>query len=186
MQARVKAAVEEELVDEAATTAAPEAFAALKAALAGLSWEVLTARTGTSREVVIEAVRLYAEAPKAVILCAEGVTRQVEGYASVLNLVDVAWVTGKLTRPGCGVNALPEEANEQGAVDMGVASELLPGQALYADEDARTRFAPAWHCSLPPPAPRATLTEILRRCREGRSTALCLVGEDRLATFPAP
>ncbi|OLB21744.1 MAG: hypothetical protein AUH95_04590 [Nitrospirae bacterium 13_2_20CM_2_63_8] len=185
IQALVKAAVEEDLVDEAATTAAPEAFAALKAAVAGLSWEVLTARTGTSREVVIEAVRLYAEVPKAVILCAEGVTRQVEGYASVLNLVDLAWVTGKLTRPGCGVNALPEEANEQGAVDMGVASELLPGQALYGDEDGRAKFATAWCCSLPPPDPSATLMEILKRCREGGIKALYLVGENPLATLPA-
>src|SRR5437660_13523 len=185
IQALVKAAVEEDLVDEAATTAAPEAFAALKAAVAGLSWEVLTARTGTSREVVIEAVRLYAEVPKAVILCAEGVTRQVEGYASVLNLVDLAWVTGKLTRPGCGVSALPEEANEQGAVDMGVAPELLPGQALYGDEEARGKFATAWRCSLPPPDPSATLMEILKRCRDGGIKALYLVGENPLATLPA-
>ncbi len=42
----VKAVVEEDLVDEAATAAAPEAFAALKAALSGLSWDALTARTG--------------------------------------------------------------------------------------------------------------------------------------------
>jgi formate dehydrogenase alpha subunit len=185
IQALVKAAVEEDLVDEAATTAAPEAFAALKAAVAGLSWEALTARTGVSREAAVEAVRLYAEAPKAVILCAEGVTRQVDGYAGVLNLVDLAWVTGKLTRPGCGVNALPEEANEQGAVDMGVASELLPGQALYADEDARIKCATAWRCSLPPPDPSATLVEILKRCREGRIKALYLVGENPLATLPA-
>src|SRR2546427_744464 len=141
--------------------------------------------TDTSRESAVEAVRLYAEAPKAVILCAEGMTRQVDGYAGVLNLVDLAWVTGKLTRPGCGVNALPEEANEQGAVDMGVASELLPGQALYADEDARTKFATAWRCSLPPPDPSATLMEILKRCREGRIKALYLVGENPLATLPA-
>ena len=185
IQALVKAAVEEDLVDEAATTAAPEAFAALKAAVGGLSWDVLTARTGTSRAVAVESVRLYAEAPKAVILCAEGVTRQVEGYASVLNLVDLAWVTGKLTRPGCGVNALPEEANEQGAVDMGVASELLPGQALYGDEDARAKFETAWRCSLPPPDPSATLMEILKRCRDGGIKALYLVGENPLATLPA-
>src|SRR5438309_7510080 len=61
IQALVKAAVEEDLVDEAATTAAPEAFAALKAAVGGLSWDVLTARTGTSRAVAVESVRLYAE-----------------------------------------------------------------------------------------------------------------------------
>jgi len=185
IKALVKAAVEEDLVDESATTAAPEAFVALKAAVAGLSWEVLTARTGVPREAAVEAVRLYAEAPKAVILCAEGVTRHADGYASILNLVDLAWVTGKLTRPGCGVNALPEEANEQGAVDMGVAPELLPGQALYADEDARAKFATAWRGSLPSPDPSATLMEILTRCREGRIKALYLVGENPLATLPA-
>src|SRR5207245_11502636 len=105
---------EEDLVDEASTSAAPEAFAALKQAVAGLSWDLLTARAGLSRESVVEAARLYAEAPRAVILCAEGVTRQANGYANVLNLVALAWMTGKLTKPGCGANALPEEANEQG------------------------------------------------------------------------
>jgi formate dehydrogenase alpha subunit len=184
IKALVKAVVEEDLVDEAAVAAAPEAFAALKAAVAGLSWDLLTARTGLSRESAVEAARLYAEAPKAVILCAEGVTRQANGYANVLNLVDLAWVTGKLTKPGCGVNALPEEANEQGAVDMGVAPELLPGQASYADETARARFASAWNVALPA-GPGAPLMEMLERCRRGEIKALYLVGENPLATLPA-
>src|SRR2546426_11569202 len=102
IQALGKAAVEEDLVDEAATTAAPEAFSALKAAVAGLSWEVLTARTGTSREVVIEAVRLYAEAPQAVILWAEGGTRQIGGDASGLDRRAPPRVRGKRAGPGCG------------------------------------------------------------------------------------
>src|SRR2546425_4878282 len=65
IQALVKAAVEEDLVDEAATTAAPEAFAALKAAVAGLSWEALTARTGVSREAAVEAGRAPPRGPRA-------------------------------------------------------------------------------------------------------------------------
>jgi formate dehydrogenase alpha subunit len=184
IKALVKAVVEEDLVDEAAVTAAPEAFAALKAAVAGLSWDLLAARAGLSRESAVEAARLYAEAPRAVILCAEGVTRQANGYANVLNLVDLAWVTGKLTKPGCGVNALPEEANEQGAVDMGVAPELLPGQASYADETARARFASAWNVALPAADAGANLMDILARCRRGEVKALYLVGENPLATLP--
>ena len=183
IKALVKAVVEEDLVEEAATSAAPDAFAALKQAVSGLSWDLLTARTGVSRESAVEAARLYAEAPRAVILCAEGVTRQADGYANVLNLVDLAWVTGKLTKPGCGVNALPEENNEQGAVDMGVAPELLPGQAPYADEQARARFAQAWNTTLP--SGGATLMEMLARCRRGEIKALYLVGENPLATLPA-
>lgn len=184
IKALVKAVVEDDLVDEAATGAAPGAFAALKAAVAGLSWDDLTAQTGVTRDTAVEMARLYADAPRAVILCAEGVTRQANGYASVLNLVDLAWVTGKLTRPGCGVNALAEEVNEQGAVDMGVAPELLPGQASYADESARARFAAAWKVPLPE-APGASLMEILERCRRGEIKALYLVGENPLATLPA-
>ncbi len=183
IKALIKAVVEEDLVDEAAVSAAPDAFAALKQAVSGLSWDFVTARTGVSRESAVEAARLYAEAPRAVILCAEGVTRQADGYANVLNLVDLAWVTGKLTKPGCGVNALPEENNEQGAVDMGVAPELLPGQAPYADEQARARFAQAWNTTLP--SGGANLMEILARCRRGEIKALYMVGENPLATLPA-
>jgi formate dehydrogenase (NADP+) alpha subunit len=184
IKALVKAVLEEDLVDEAAVSAAPDAFAALKQAVSGLSWDVLTARTGVAREPAVEVAQLYAEAPRAVILCAEGVTRQADGYANVLNLVDLAWVTGKLTKPGCGVNALPEEANEQGAVDMGVAPELLPGQALYADEAARAKFAGAWNATLPADV-GANLMEMLARCRRGEIKALYLVGENPLATLPA-
>jgi formate dehydrogenase alpha subunit len=186
IRALVKAVLEEDLVDEAAINSAPQAFAALRQAVAGLSWETLTALSGAARESVLEAARIYAEAPRAVILCAEGVTRRAEGYTSILNLVDLAWVTGKLTRPGCGINALPEEANEQGAVDMGVAPELLPGQASYHDEEARARFAQAWRTTLPTgPAAGADLMEILARCRRGEIKALYLVGENPLATLPA-
>ncbi len=184
IKALVKAVVEEDLVDEAAVSAAPDAFAALKQAVSGLSWDALTARTCVTREIAVETARLYAEAPRAVILCAEGVTRQANGYANVLNLVDLAWVTGKLTKPGCGVNALPEEANEQGAVDMGVAPELLPGQAAYSDEAARATFAGAWNATLPA-GPGAPLMEMLDRCRRGEIKALYLVGENPLATLPA-
>ena len=186
IRALVKAVLEEDLVDEAAINSAPQAFAALRQAVAGLSWETLTALSGAARESVLEAARIYAEAPRAVILCAEGVTRRAEGYTGILNLVDLAWVTGKLTRPGCGINALPEEANEQGAVDMGVAPELLPGQASYHDEEARARFAQAWRTTLPTgPAAGADLMEILARCRRGEIKALYLAGENPLATLPA-
>ena len=67
-----------------------------------------------------------AEAPRSIILCAEGIVRRPNGYQNVLKLIDLAWITGKLGLPGCGVNTLTEEPNEQGAVDMGVAAGIPP------------------------------------------------------------
>jgi len=187
IQALVKAVVEQDLVDEAAVGAAPEAFAALKHAVAGLSWDTVTNQVGASKEAILEAARMYAESPRAIILCGEGVVRRADGYTAVLNLVDLAWVTGKLNKPGCGINAIPEEVNEQGAVDMGVAPELLPGQSSYADEEARAKFARVWDVSLPDaqPATSANLMEILDRCRRGEIKALYVVGENPLATLPS-
>ncbi|HEY3197081.1 MAG TPA: molybdopterin-dependent oxidoreductase, partial [Nitrospirales bacterium] len=182
----VKAALDEDLVDEAAINSAPKAFAALKEAVGRLSWEMITAAAGSSKESIVEAARIYAEAATAVILCGEGVLRRTHGYENMLTLVDFAWITGKLTRPGCGINGLPEEANEQGAVDMGVAPELLPGQASYADPDARAKLERVWNVTLPAgPEASANLMEILERCRSGQIKALYLVGENPLATLPA-
>jgi formate dehydrogenase alpha subunit len=182
----VKAVLDEDLVDEASINAAPEAFAALKEALGRLPWETIAAGAGTSKESIIEAAQIYAEAARAIILCGAGVIQRAYGYESILNLIDLAWVTGKLTKPGCGINALPEEANEQGALDMGVAPELLPGQTSYADPQARAKFEHAWNVALPSgPAASANLMEILERCRSGQIKALYLVGENPVATLPA-
>lgn len=179
----VKSVIEQDLVDEESTQQHPKAFAALKQALANVSFEQVSARTGISVEAINEAAAIFAEAPRAIILCAEGIVRRPNGYQNVLKLIDLAWVTGKLSRPGCGVNTVTEEVNEQGAVDMGVAPEFLPGQAKFGDQAARERFAKAWDATLP--ATGANLMDILARCRSGQIKALYLIGENPLATLPA-
>ena len=80
---------------------------------------------------------------------------------------------------------MTEEINEQGAVDMGVAPEFLPGQARFDDAGARERFAKAWGRDCLPPGSGANLMEILERCRSGQIKALYVIGENPLATLPA-
>jgi formate dehydrogenase alpha subunit len=181
----VKAAIEQDLVDEEAIAKHPRAFDALKAAVAGLSLDQVAAQTGLSPDALREIAAIFAEAPRSIIICAEGVVRRPQGYDNVLKLIDLAWITGKLGKPGCGVNTLTEEANEQGAVDLGVAPEFLPGQARFDDAAARERFAKAWEGPLPAPQQGASLMEILKRCKSGHIKALYVVGENPLATLPA-
>jgi formate dehydrogenase (NADP+) alpha subunit len=184
VQGLVKSVIEQDLLDTEATEKHPKAFAALKDAVATLSFDAITAATSIAVERIHEAASIFAEAPRAIILCAEGIVRRSGGYQNVLSLMDLAWVTGKLGRPGCGVSTVTEEGNEQGAVDMGVAPEFLPGQAPFNDGAARDRFAKAWGVELPAPEKGATFTEILKRCRNGQIKALYVVGENPLATLP--
>ncbi len=181
----VKATIDQDLVDEEATKKHPKAFDALKAAVESLSLEQLSSYTGLSTDAFKEIAAIFAESPRSIILCAEGIVRRMNGYQNVLKLIDLAWVTGKLGRPGCGVNTVTEEPNEQGAVDMGVAPEFLPGQARFDDTATRDRLAKFWEASLPAVGTGAHLIEILKRCRSGRIKALYVLGENPLATLPA-
>ncbi|THJ24160.1 MAG: 2Fe-2S iron-sulfur cluster binding domain-containing protein [Nitrospira sp. CG24D] len=181
----VKATIDQDLVDENAINKHPKAYEALKAALAGLSLEQIAAYTGISVDAYREIAAIMAEAPRSIFLCAEGIVRRPEGYQNVLKLIDLAWITGKLGQSGCGVNTLTEEPNEQGAVDMGVAPEFLPGQGRYDDMAARDRFSKAWETTLPATANGANLMDILKRCKSGQIKALYIIGENPLATLPA-
>jgi formate dehydrogenase alpha subunit len=181
----VKAAIVYDLVDEEAVGKHPRAFGELKGALENLSFEQVSAQTGLAVEAFKEIATMFAESPRSIILCAEGIVRRTNGYQNVLKLMDLAWITGKIGQPGCGVNTVTEEPNEQGAVDMGVAPEFLPGQARFDDSAARDRFARAWDASLPSVGSGAHLVEILKRCKSGQIKALYVLGENPLATFPA-
>ncbi len=181
----VKAAIVYDLVDEEAVNKHPRAFAELKSALENLSFEQVSAQTGLAVEAFKEIATIFAESPRSIIVCAEGIVRRTHGYQNVLKLMDLAWITGKIGQPGCGVNTVTEEPNEQGAVDMGVAPEFLPGQARFDDSAARDRFASAWDASLPSVESGAHLVEILKRCKSGQIKALYVLGENPLATFPA-
>jgi formate dehydrogenase alpha subunit len=181
----LKAVIDQDLVNEEASQKHPMAFEALKAAVSGFSLDHLSSQTGLSVDAFKDIARVFAEAPRSIILCAEGIVRRTNGYQNVLKLMDLAWVTGKLGRPGCGVNTVTEEPNEQGAVDMGVAPEFLPGLTRFNDPMARDRFAKAWGVSLPAIGSGSHLVDILRGCKSGKIRALYVLGENPLATLPA-
>jgi len=181
----VKSVIQQDLVDEDATTQYPQAFAALKNAMATVSLADIAEQTGIPVAHIQETACIFAESPRSIILCGEGVLRQADGYRQVLNLIDLAWVTGKLDKTGCGINTFIEEANEQGAVDMGVAPEFLPGPVSYDDPSIRQKFQSEWKTQLPCTAPGADLMNILKRCHSGEIKALYLVGENPVSTLPA-
>jgi predicted molibdopterin-dependent oxidoreductase YjgC len=181
----IKATIEQDLVDDEATKTHPQAFAALQAAVEGLSLDDVASQTGLTTDNLRDIAAIFAEAPRSIIMCAEGIVRRSGGYDNVLKLIDLAWITGKLGRPGCGVNTVTEEPNEKGAVDMGVAPEFLPGQARFDDPAARERFAKAWDAALPVSSAGSSLVDILKGCKNGRIKALYVLGENPLETLPA-
>ena len=180
----VRSVLDQDLIDSRVAEQAPAALNALKSAARAVCLETVAAETGASVEAIHDVAKIFAEAPRAVIVCGEGIVRRRRGYDNVLSLIDLAWVTGTFHKPGSGVNTFVEESNEQGAVDVGVAPEFLPGPVGYEDSTARRKFSEAWGVDVPSAQPGQSLVEIIENCRAGKIKALYVVGENPVATLP--
>jgi formate dehydrogenase alpha subunit len=149
-----------------------------------VSWNALETRGGVSRGAIEAAAAAYAGAERAMILFGRDVVRSVDAVDTIRLIADLALTAGKLTQPGCGLGAACDEANDQGAVELGATPEYLPGLSPVSEASSRQAAAGVWKDEIPA-GPGWTMMEMLEQARAGRLKALYLVGEDPLADLPA-
>jgi formate dehydrogenase alpha subunit len=146
------------------TQAARDKF---KKSFASISYQNIEAVTGISEKTFREMGALYAGAKRGVMIFGRAITRCEEGYQNVLNLADLAIAAGQAGQPGKGILSLTKENNEYGAVEMGGASEYLPG--LQSVDPERKGY---------------TLVEMIDAAARGEIKALYLVGENPFRALP--
>lgn len=129
------------------------------------------------------AARLYAKADAAPILYCLGVTEHSTGTEGVMSLSNLAMVTGKLGRPGCGVNPIRGQNNVQGACDMGASPTDFPGYQKVVNSDVLQKFESAWGVKLNP-TPGLKATDCFPAMIEGKIKGLFIFGEDPMRTDP--
>jgi predicted molibdopterin-dependent oxidoreductase YjgC len=78
---------------------------------------------------------------------------------------------------------LSERANEQGLLDMGCASDLLPGRRPVEIAEFRRWYEKAWQVTLPD-KPGLTLFEMIHGAKEGSVRAMYVMGENPLFNLP--
>ena len=132
---------------------------------------------------IIEAARMYAKARKAPIIYCLGVTEHSSGTEGVMSLSNLALLTGKLGRSGCGVNPLRGQNNVQGACDMGALPTDYPGYQKVDNDEVRAKFEKAWNISLNP-NPGLKATDVFPAAIKGDIKGLYICGEDPLVTDP--
>jgi NADH-quinone oxidoreductase subunit G len=97
------------------------------------------------------------------------------------------WGAVMSERLGHRARLLPviRRSNAHGALDMGLAPDLLPGRAGIDDLEAREALATAWQGEFPPEAGRST-REILEAAASGGIEVLFVMGADPVVDFPDP
>ena len=128
-------------------------------------------------DMLREAARMYASAKKAPIIYCLGVTEHSTGTEGVMCLSNLALATGKLGKPGCGVNPLRGQNNVQGACDMGAQPTDYPGYQKVDNDAVREKFERAWGVKLSPKK-GLTATEVFPAAIRGEVRGLYICGED--------
>jgi len=156
-------------------------FLPMKKLLDKISLKGILKRTGVASEDLEEAARVLAEAPNAAIIFGGDVILQANGPQCVMNLANLALLTGNMGRPNAGIYPIVEKGNILGLCDMGVMPEYLPG---YQDAAAvRDLFERVWKAPLPYGRGK-TAPEMATALESGELRAAYLVGADPVTDYP--
>jgi formate dehydrogenase major subunit/NADH-quinone oxidoreductase subunit G len=152
-------AVAKTILDEklaATSSASVPGFAELEKALSGFTAETVAALCGLTAADIKKLAAAYAAAEKALIIFPTG--QAYTGHAADLAhaAANLAILTGKYGKEGCGVLCLSEKNNSQGAVDMG----------FYAQDGG------------------LNAAQILDACSNGTVKTLFIAGENPLVSYP--
>lgn len=132
---------------------------------------------------LVAAARLYGRAHRAAIVYCLGVTEHSSGTEGVMSLSNIAMVTGKYGRPGCGINPLRGQNNVQGACDMGASPGDLTGYQKIAAPGVVEKFEKAWGVEIPR-FKGLFATDAFPKMISGDVKGLFIFGEDPVRTDP--
>ena len=175
--------VEEGLVDLPFVHSRTEGYEAFEKQIRQLDIDALEAVSGVAREQVREAAITYATAPNAMSFHGLGVTEHHQGTFAVMQIADLAMITGNIGRPGVGVNPLRGQNNVQGAADMGVQPHQGAGYLDVTHPDIKKRYEAFYGVPLPSEI-GYKIPEMFDAALEGKLRAIWIIGEDVVQTDP--
>ncbi len=145
--------------------------------------EVASAISGVPVAQIYAAAEMYAHTPRAGIFYTLGITEHTTGTANVINLANLALVTGHVGKPHAGVNPLRGQNNVQGACDMGALPNVYSGYRQVTDPAAAALFESAWGVPLSRKL-GLRIPEMFDGALEGTVKTMYVMGEDPALTDP--
>lgn len=129
----------------------------------------------TDPAAVKAAAAMLAKSEKALIIYGPQAARGSDGPAIRDGLANLAFLTGHQER----LAFVGLDANSQGARDMGVLPDRLPGHASVSNGDAVKRLEHLWECKLPTAAGKS-----YKQMLDGGVKALYVMGADPASERP--
>ncbi len=179
----LKFIIDEGLFDRASLDLRVDGFESLSASLESYSPESIASYLDVDPEMIKKAATFFAKAEKGVIILAEGLNKSRDSIALSKAATNLALITGNIGKESCGVYVFGEKANAQGAIDMGLLPDSLPGNQSLSDEATRSKFENLWNCQLPV-NPGMKAEDLFKAAEEGKVKGLYVVAENFIDNYP--
>ena len=175
--AMARVIIHEGLTDQKFIAHATTDFDAYRACVDKYTLGFAEQETGVPGDVIRDAAIAYARADRAMICWTLGITEHHNAVDNVLSLINLALLTGKVGRYGCGCNPLRGQNNVQGGGDMGAIPNRLCGFQDNVDDAIRAKFEKQWNTKIQP-AHGWNLTQMFLAMGRGDLTSLYVIGEN--------
>lgn len=175
--------VEEGLIDEEFIDKRTEGFADFLRQIKGLDVDKMADVTGVNKELARAASIAYASEENAMSFHGLGVTEHSQGTFTVMQIADLAMITGNIGRRGVGVNPLRGQNNVQGSADMGVQPHQGAGYLDITQPEVQKLYEQHYGVTVPKKV-GYKIPEMFDAAIDGQLKAVWIVGEDVVQTDP--
>jgi molybdopterin-dependent oxidoreductase alpha subunit len=110
-------------VDQAFVAEHTTGFDALKADLEAEDWARIEAESGLTRERLLQAAQVIAQADKVIACWGMGITQHQHGVAAVQSIANLLLMRGMVGKPGAGLCPVRGHSNVQGDRTMGICEK---------------------------------------------------------------
>ncbi|MCB0463512.1 MAG: formate dehydrogenase subunit alpha [Flavobacteriaceae bacterium] len=175
--------VTEGLVDQTFIENRTEGFEDFKKELLAIDLDHIEQISGVTREEVRAAAIAYATAPNAMSFHGLGVTEHSQGTFTVMQIADLALMTGNIGRRGVGVNPLRGQNNVQGSADMGVQPHQGAGYLDVTNDEVNKKYNEFYGVEVPKHI-GWKIPEMFDAALEDKLKSIWIIGEDVVQTDP--
>lgn len=175
--------ITEGLVDKSFIEDRTEGYEAFEKELLNIDLNHLESVSGVPREEVRAAAIAYATAPNAMSFHGLGVTEHSQGTFTVMQIADLALLTGNIGRRGVGVNPLRGQNNVQGSADMGVQPHQGAGYLDITNDAVNKKYNEFYGVNVPKQI-GYKIPEMFDAALGGKLKAIWIIGEDVVQTDP--
>lgn len=175
--------ITEGLEDKAFIESRTEGYEEFRAHIMQLNIDEMERVTGVDRALVKKAAIIYASAKNAMSFHGLGVTEHSLGTYTVMQIADLAMITGNIGRRGVGVNPLRGQNNVQGAADMGCQPHQGAGYYDLTLPEYHQKYEAFYKVKLPMHI-GYKIPQMYDAAIDNKLKALWLMGEDNVQTDP--